>query len=136
MLTNNNLKLTTVITTSNSKRFLIAPTTLEKRKNKKGINLFYNCKLNAISGLCIKQVFTKTLLRIFLEKKRENAVKYIFDFQSQAFYNLVVLNKKISAFLKTNFSYKIVRLAAGLPIRGQRTHTNAKTARKLNKIYT
>lgn len=136
MLINNNLKLTTSSTRVNTnKHFLINGVTVEKRKSKKGINLFYNTKLNAISGLCTTYIFTKTPLKIFLEKKRENAIKYLFDAQALAFYNFLMLNKKINVFLKNNSNYKVMRLASGLPIRGQRTHTNSKTARRLNKIY-
>jgi small subunit ribosomal protein S13 len=32
-------------------------------------------------------------------------------------------------------SYRGLRLAKGLPVRGQRTHSNAKTSRKLKKRY-
>lgn len=32
-------------------------------------------------------------------------------------------------------SYKGVRLLQGLPFRGQRTHTNAATAKRLHKLY-
>ena len=41
-----------------------------------------------------------------------------------------VFEKFLNIKLKKNF-----RLLKGLPVRGQRTHTNAKTAKRLNKLF-
>ena len=104
-----------------------------KRKNK-GISIFYNTKLNAVSGLSSKNLFETSKLRAFLLKKRQNSLKYLIEFQTQSFQNLLILKRKTNIFLKNINSYKGVRLELSLPLRGQRTHTNSKTARKLNKL--
>jgi ribosomal protein S13 len=124
----NNLKL--IIPTQTS--ILNLTPAVAKRKTK-GINIFYNVKLNAISGLHINKRFDKSLLKLLLIKKRDNSIKYLIASQSQLFQNLIVTRRKNSIFFKNVNSYKALRLDLGLPIRGQRSHTNAKTARKLNK---
>ena len=104
-----------------------------KRKNK-GVNLFYNLKLNALSGLQNNQVFDKHFLKFLILKKRDNLIKHLLESQLKSFQELVINKKNAFFFYKTNYSYKALRLSSGFPIRGQRTHTNAKTARKFNKI--
>ncbi len=42
--------------------------------------------------------------------------------------------KEIKNYYKSNGSIRGYRLRTGLPVRGQRTKTNAKTARRLNHL--
>lgn len=60
--------------------------------------------------------------------------------------NYINKNLKIEQFLKKEKKDKIsflletknnrgIRLSQGLPVRGQRTHTNAKTSKKIQKIF-
>jgi len=82
----------------------------------------YLCDLVGVSSLCRTEYLNNYLFfvivflikqyygtDVFLKRMRENSLKDFLAFKS----------------------YKSIRFAAGLPIRGQHTHTNAKTAKNL-----
>ena len=46
--------------------------------------------------------------------------------------NKLILDKQNLVTIKSNRGLRKIR---GLPVRGQRTHTNSKTAKKLNSLY-
>ena len=81
------------------------------------------------SLLCKKIGFSKNLKVKNMSKEQINKLIFAIEFS-----NLIVdLKKKKSLQLKRLLSiksYKGLRLKQGLPVRGQRTHTNARTARK------
>ena len=81
------------------------------------------------SLLCKKIGFYKNLKVKNMSKEQINKLIFAIEFS-----NLIVdLKKKKSLQLKRLLSiksYKGLRLKQGLPVRGQRTHTNARTARK------
>lgn len=85
----------------------------------------YLCDLAGISSTCRTEFLNNYLFfvivflikeyygtDVFLKRMRENSLKEFLSFKS----------------------YKSIRFAAGLPIRGQHTHTNAKTAKNL-RVY-
>jgi len=56
--------------------------------------------------------------------------------------NKLILNNKLKLFeagflkkLSNNKSYRGVRLVKGLPVRGQRTHSNGKTQKKVKRLF-
>lgn len=77
----------------------------------------------------IKQDFTLKQQDFILQKKVENLINtLIIDNQ---------LKKKEFEFLRklyNNSSYRGLRHKRNLPVRGQRTHTNARTQKKLAKL--
>ena len=85
----------------------------------------YLCDLVGLSSTCRTEFLNNYLFLVlifllkqyygtdvFLKRMRENSLKDFLAFKS----------------------YKSIRFAAGLPIRGQHTHTNAKTAKNLKSF--
>jgi small subunit ribosomal protein S13 len=90
--------------------------------------------INKVNSLFICKIlgFSKNLKIKNLSKEQINKlVKVIeqlnIELASDLKKNKMLLNKKL-IFIK---SYKGLRKNQGLPVRGQRTHTNAKTSRKI-----
>jgi len=86
----------------------------------------------------------KILSNLGLHLNSQNTKKYIGDFFSietrllkNFFFEKELKDKKakIITKLKLNGSYSGFRFSQGLPVNGQRTRTNRKTARKLNKSW-
>jgi len=84
----------------------------------------------AVDELLVKKLGSNSRIKeVFLpEKKVAQIERYV---------KKIILSKKLPQqvrkninFLKTMRSYRGVRHKAGLPVRGQRTQTNAKTAKK------
>jgi Ribosomal protein S13 len=105
-------------------------TTLKLKKTLLLNGASYFCKLRGLLGLNsdVKKIINLPYLLlqnaaflkqffIFLKAERNKNVAYITEYWM---------------FLKNNKFYKGLRYSKGLPVRGQRTHTNSKTARKLN----
>lgn len=78
-------------------------------KKNKGINLFYNFKLSAISGLQNNTVFDKHALKFSILKRRGNSVKHLLDTQSKTFQTLLINKRRTYFFLKANNVYKALR---------------------------
>lgn len=70
----------------------------------------------------------------FTNKQKATLVNYIEDYSKISINDTIVkhTNDNIQKLID-NRSYRGLRHRNGLPVRGQRTHTNRKTARKLNK---
>ena len=83
---------------------------------------FFICKKLGLSqNLKVKNLSAKQINKIF---RTINSLNYIVASDLKRF-NLLNYNKLVS--IK---SYKGLRRKRGFPIRGQRTHTNAKTSKK------
>jgi small subunit ribosomal protein S13 len=84
----------------------------------------------SVNKLIVKKLGSNPRIKkVFLPEKRVA--------QIERYVKKVILSKKLPQqvrkninFLKTMRSYRGVRHKAGLPVRGQRTQTNAKTAKK------
>jgi small subunit ribosomal protein S13 len=93
-----------------------------------GINKYQSNKICKIIGINP---------RITINKLKNNHVNRLINYINK---NLKI-EQKLKLFKKTRFdnllhikTNKSIRQSQGLPIRGQRTHTNAKTAKKKNKV--
>lgn len=109
---------------------------------RKTIKLSKTLKKNILSGL--GEVYNNKILAVFglkLQKNKKfnnNIYPTTFNLEKTNF-NLIQTNKmynkkqseiKLKQLNVTNSTYKGVRIKLKLPLRGQRTHTNAQTARK------
>lgn len=90
--------------------------------NNVGINI--NCKLNYLNDIDLNTIYN--LLNDYINIIANT--KNIFT-KEQLLINKYNYNNKLQL-LKT---YKAFRIKAGLPVNGQNTHSNAKTAKHLNK---
>ena len=97
-----------------------------------GLKYVYGINTNKASLICKKLGFSLNLKVKNLSKFQMNQIIKIVEFLNLIVANdlrkLNLLNKKKLVFIK---SYRGLRKKKGLPVRGQRTHTNAKTARKI-----
>ena len=86
------------------------------------LNRFLRCiGLNSTSNEIVYDLLYKRHIKN-LNKNR--SLKYGFRLKSS--------NRLRLAFLELVCNYKTIRRMSGLPVRGQRTHTNARIAKKLN----
>ena len=85
--------------------------------------------------LCNRLGFTDNIRLLELTRKqRTKLIRYI---ENSALLITADLKRSLSDFKKRLVdirAYRGVRSQQGFPTRGQRTHTNSKTAKKLNKI--
>lgn len=96
---------------------------IQKKNKKQGIGSLYVTKLRALLGT--KQLKNNYIYSIDYTNIQSNQVK--------SYLNLKQAALKIRTINISNNTYKGVRLKLRLPLRGQRTHTNAQTAKKLNQ---
>ena len=83
------------------------------------------------SSICKKLGFSKNLLVQALSKEQTTKlIKHIESLDLFIASDLLKVRLLIAKKLVSIKSYKGLRRYQGLPIRGQRTHTNAKTSRK------
>jgi len=95
-----------------------------------GINTFQS------TYLCKKLGFTKNVkLKKLSETKKLKLIEILKNSDIKINANL----KKSQSFFRQNLikikSYRGIRCLKGYPVRGQRTHTNAKTIKSLKKNY-
>lgn len=102
---------------------------LFKIKNIKGIG---NQTINVIR--CLLGVNTKRPNEFNLPYNGVIRLKKYLRIKKTAALLQIVIKKRINNFILIR-SYKGLRHKNGYPVRGQRTHTNAKTQRKLLKIH-
>lgn len=97
-----------------------------------GLTEVYGIGLNTSFKICKKLGLSKNVTADQLSKNHLHSLNFILNNE----YKLKVSNelKKIEFFrlqkLISIKSYRGLRRVKGLPVRGQRTHTNAKTAKK------
>jgi len=94
-----------------------------------GINHFTAKKIMSNLGLHLNSRKVKKTQKDFWIIGNKLLQKYIFG------KNLKDEKSKIISKLKANGSYSGIRFSQGLPTNGQRTRTNRKTARKLNRLW-
>jgi len=91
-----------------------------------GINLYLSIKICKLLGLC------KNLKLKYLNREQKNSLSLIVLYLNLKINNdlkkVIHLNNKKLINLK---NYKGFRRIKKLPVRGQRTHTNAKTCKKI-----
>lgn len=90
-----------------SNKIKISTSLLSKLKKKHGVN-------NRINVYFYKEKLEYKVKKLDLRRRKKNSYKYI-------------------QFYKDINSYRGTRHKRSLPVRGQRTHTNAKTNKKKNK---
>ena len=117
---------------------------LLKKFEKKNILICF-LNINGISYHLAKKLFTmfginfmckNNKLRYFLQHEKEllkNIEQVKNNYDRKYFFLQENINKKFKTCMKINH-YKGKRLIYNLPLNGQRTHTNAKTFRKLVKL--
>ena len=97
-----------------------------------GLKSVYGIGANKALVICKKLGFSLNLKIKNLSTFQINQINKIVEFLNLIVANdlrkLILLNKKKLVFIK---SYRGLRKKKGLPVRGQRTHTNAKTSRKI-----
>jgi small subunit ribosomal protein S13 len=94
------------------------------------MNVYGIGKTNA-ELICKKLGFSKNLKVKELSKEQVNKLIILIEsFDLELSSNLKRLNILVNQKLISIKSYRGIRKSQGLPVRGQRTHTNAKTARK------
>lgn len=94
-----------------------------------GVNYYVSMQIFKILGLS---------LNIKMSKVNKNLMYSISDF----FINYILVERGLKRYRngiimerKNSGNIRVIRLLSGLPIHGQRTHTNAKTVRSLFKNY-
>lgn len=94
-----------------------------------GIGDFQSCFFCKELGLK-----TNSKVSYFTNKQKTSLANSIED------YSKIFINEEVERYMKEKIqrlidirSYRGIRHKNGLPVRGQRTHTNRKTSRKLNK---
>ena len=97
-----------------------------------GLTMIFGIGFKSSDKICKKLGFSKNLKVNQLSKSHVVRLRRIFndDFNSKVSNELRKLRSFGLQKLITIKCYKGVRKMRGLPVRGQRTHTNAKTARK------
>lgn len=101
------------------------------------LSSIYGIGFNLSSNLCKKLGFSKN---VKLQQFSKNQLEKFRCFLSSSDFLLNVSNdlKKIESFrfqkLLAIKCYRGIRRTKGLPVRGQRTHTNARTAKKSKSI--
>ena len=97
-----------------------------------GLKYVYGINRNKAFLICKKLGFSLNLKVKNLSTSQINQIIKIVEFLNLIVANdlrkLILFNKKKLVFIK---SYKGLRRKKGLPVRGQRTHTNARTSRKI-----
>lgn len=97
-----------------------------------GLTMIFGIGFKLSNKICKKLGFSKNLKVNQLSKKNIACLNRLFSYD----FKLKVSNelRKLQSFrlqkLITIKCYRGIRRMKGLPVRGQRTHTNAKTARK------
>ena len=93
--------------------------------------ILYLCKLNGINITFARKICSQFGINVLNLNKK----KIIYDFKTinvNTFYNdKLEFFKKQTVLLLNQNHYKAIRRRSKLPINGQRTHTNAKTSKKL-----
>ena len=96
----------------------------------------YGIGKNQSSLICRKLGFSKNLITSELSKEQVFDLVMLIEKS-----NLIITNelKKLQVLFLRNLvnikSYKGLRRIRGLPVKGQRTHTNGKTAKRLKKTF-
>lgn len=93
-------------------------------------SIFYSEKLRALLGFNIYSI--KVLHVTNLLKKQQNFLQVFLNVIKDERNNLENKLSSYWSFMVQKKMYKGLRYIKNLPVRGQRTHTNRKTARKLN----
>lgn len=113
---------------------ILKPVVINKYK---GIGKLYNNYFLALFGVKKNRnkIFNKTNYSINNSVRFNNEFNKISAKQNTDYMELEQFNMKLISMQINNKTYKGARILAKLPLRGQRTHTNAKTSRKLlNKL--
>jgi ribosomal protein S13 len=105
----------------------LATSTLKRLLLHVGLNL--NTGVLALSGVNSASSINNLLFSL---KKRSTSIKVLILLKHKYYRSLVKLIRQHWQLLINERFYKGLRYSKSLPVRGQRTHTNASTARKLN----
>ena len=115
--------------------YLLGTTIPDKKKIVTALTEVYGIGKNKAGFICKNLGFTNNI-RIF-ELTKEQKTKLVRYIETS---NIVIksdLERNIFNF-KTNLtnirSYRGIRASQGFPVRGQRTHTNSKTAKKIKNF--
>lgn len=110
----------------------IFETQLSKKKSLEySLTDIYGISLSSSKKLCRKLGFTKSLFLFELsDEQLKNVVKSIESSKILINSDLKNFNREVRNRLIQIKSYRGLRRLARLPVRGQRTHTNAKTCKK------
>jgi len=98
-----------------------------------GLNMFFGIGLSQASQICQRIGCSESLLVSEVPPRKFLAIKSILNSE---FILEARLKFKISDRLRSNHSiqiYRGIRLARGLPVRGQRTRSNGKTVTRMQK---
>lgn len=119
--------------TDNNNFDLLSKDALKKNKIKfkfGGTGLTFSNKLCSLLGFSFDKKLAITLLS---NKQRQETLKDCASYQTKYYleYTQKKMNQKNTQI--TFKTYKGIRYSKSLPVRGQRTHTNAQTAKKNNK---
>ncbi len=104
-----------------------------KRSTKKNFKKFTGIGKNNINVIYNEVGLNTRLFQVFIKPKQDRIVNYLLKKLS---FNktLKIKIKKIINFYINIKTYKGLRHQSKQPVRGQRTHTNAKTVKKLSKV--
>jgi len=116
--------------------YLLRTRISDKKKIFIALQKVYGLGKNQSKNICCKLgLSNNTFIFELSEKQKSNLVKLVQEL------GLVIksdLKRSVSA-LRTKLveirAYRGIRAKRGFPVRGQRTHTNAKTAKKLNNRW-
>lgn len=97
------------------------------------INIYGIGKYNSLI-ICKKLGFSKNFIINELTKKHLLSLKSLLNTEFKVLNELKTLKVSYIKRLIDIKCYRGLRRLKGLPIRGQRTHTNSRTARRYNKI--
>lgn len=108
----------------------------QKSTLQKKLNLVFGVGLFQLKKMCFKFGLKPALLWEILNNKKKNSLwDFLFHDSSQ------LKDERLKFFYRENLQKKLkvrnnkfLRLFHGLPVRGQNTKNNAKTAKKLNKM--
>jgi small subunit ribosomal protein S13 len=109
----------------------ILRTHLKKKYLLQGLTSVYGVGLSFSKTLCKRLGFTKSfLVKNMTEDQGARVAELVGELNYSIQGDLQRQNKQNLEDLLALKTYRGIRLRQGLPVRGQRTHTNAKTAKK------
>jgi len=113
----------------------ILRTHLKKKYLLQGLTSVYGIGLSFSKTLCKRLGFTKSfLVKNMTEDQGARVAELVGELNYSIQGDLQRQNKQNLEDLLVIKTYRGIRLRQGLPVRGQRTHTNAKTAKKFRHL--